>query len=274
MTVRYFFFLFLCVCAGALFGVRGGYAQQNPDRNEPLEITADESLEWHRNAFYFKAKTNVRAVQGDTTLYSDLLTAKYRDGKKGGMDIYAVHADGSVKIISQQSKAYGDKAVYSIDKGFAVMTGRNLKLVSEDQVVTARDKFQYWVNAGRLEAIGKAVAVRGGDKVEADKLIAIFTQGQSGKRVLKTLEAIGNVVITTETEVLHGERAIYSADTNIAELHENVKITRGPNVLEGTKAQVDLDTNISKIFGGSENGGQVRGVFYPGSEEKPDSGAE
>ncbi len=92
--------------------------------------------------------------------------------------------------------------------------------------------------------------------------------------MLKTLEAIGNVVITTETEVLRGERGVYNAATNVAELHENVKITRGPNVLEGTKAQVDLDTNISKIFGGAQNGGQVRGVFYPGSEDKPSNDAE
>lgn len=274
MILKRFSYFIIFALIGVCFLTGGVFAQQNPDSKKPLEITADESLEWHRNAFYFKAKTNVRAVQGGTTLYSDVLTAKYREGKKGGMDIYAVNADGHVKIISQQSKAYGDKAVYSIDKGFAVMTGKNLKLVSDDQTVTARDKFQYWVNAGRLEAIGKAVAVRAGDRVEGDKLIAVFTQNKNGKRVLKTLEAIGNVVITTETEVLRGERGVYNAATNVAELHENVKITRGPNVLEGTKAQVDLDTNISKIFGGAQNGGQVRGVFYPGSEDKPSNDAE
>lgn len=237
----------------------------NPDRNEPLEITADDSLEWNRTKLYFKARENVHAVQGGTTLISDLLTAQYRDGKKG-MDIHTLQADGHVKINSAQSRAYGDHATYRVDKGYAVMTGRNLRLISDGQTVTARDKFQYWVNSGRLEAIGHAVAVRLGDKLEADKLIATFTEDKAGKRTLKALEAIGHVVITTPTEVLTGELAIYQAETNIAEIHNNVKIMRGPNVLQGDRAQVNLETNVSKIFGGTGEAGRVRGVFYPGSE--------
>lgn len=262
---------FLCsFCLVFLMFSSHGWAQSalNPDRNEPLEITADDSLEWHRTKMYFKARKNVHAVQGGTTLISDVLTAKYRDGGEG-MDIHTLQADGHVQIISAQSKAYGDHATYKVDKGYAVMTGRNLRLISDGQTVTARDKFQYWVNSGRLEAIGQAVAVRLGDKLEADKLIATFTEDKTGKRTLKTLEAIGNVIITTPTEILTGELAIYQAATNIAEIHNNVKILRGPNVLEGDRAQVNLDTNVSKIFGGTGGTGRVRGVFYPGSETKP-----
>ena len=262
---------FLCsLCLVLLVFSSHGWAQSalNPDRNEPLEITADDSLEWHRTELYFKARKNVHAVQGGTTLISDMLTAKYRDGGEG-MDIHTLQADGHVKIISAQSKAYGDHATYQVDKGYAIMTGRNLRLISDGQTVTARDKFQYWVNSGRLEAIGHAVAVRLGDRLEADKLIATFTEDKAGKRTLKTLEAIGNVVITTPTEILTGELAIYQAATNIAEIHNNVKIMRGPNVLEGDRAQVNLDTNVSKIFGGTGESGRVRGVFYPGSETKP-----
>lgn len=269
-------FLYVMVMIAGLWMVSvDAYAQSaNPDRDKPVEITADESLEWHRNELYFRARKNVKSVQGETTLLSDLLTAKYRDGPQGGMDIYTIQADGQVQIISKDSKAYGDRAVYNVDRGFAVMTGRNLKIVSTDQTVTAQDKFQYWVNAGRLEAIGNAVAVREGDKLEADKLIAVFTNGANGKRELKTLEALGNVVITTPDEVLKGDRALYTAETSMAELHDNVLITRGPNVLEGSRAELNTKTNVSKIFGGvvEEDGetGRVRGVFYPGSEEKPE----
>jgi len=247
-----------------------GHAQNNPDKNKPLEITADDSLEWHRNELFFKAKKNVRAKQGDTTLLSDLLVAKYRESKASNIDIYLIQATGSVKIKTASSTAYGDKAVYDVDKAFAVMTGRNLKLVSEDQTVTAKDKMQYWVNQGKLEAIGNAVAIREGDKLEADKMIAIFVEDKSGKRVLKSLEGIGNVVITTPTEVLNGDRAVYKADTSMAELIDNVKITRGPNVLEGARAELNLKTNVSKIFGSSESSsGRVKGVFFPKSNSAP-----
>lgn len=245
------------------------FAQQgtlNPDRKAPLEITADESLEWNRTAQFFKARKNVKAVQGGTTLMCDVLTARYRDGKKSGMDIHIIEANGHVRILSAQSRAYGDKAIYDIQKGYAIMTGEKLRLISDDQTVYARDKFEYWVNQGRLIATGQAVAVRLGDKLEADKIITIFTEDKTGKRVLRSLEALGHVVITTPTEVLTGERALYKTDTNIAQIWDNVKITRGSNVLEGKRAQVNLDTNISKIFGNPEEGSRVRGVFFPGSD--------
>ena len=270
MMLRYLLVVF---CVGALF-IPNVQAQTNLDfgKGEPLEITADESLEWHRNELYFKAVKNVRAVQGGTTLVADELTAKYRDGAEGGIDIYEMQADGSVSIMSAESKAYGDKAVYDVSKGYAVMTGKNLRLVSDGQTVRASDKFQYWVKDGRLEAIGEAEAVRGDDSLRADKIIAIFTEDKAGKRILKTMEAIGSVVITTPDEVLTGGRAVYTASTNIAELHDNVKIKRGNNVLEGKVAQVNMNTNVSKIIGGtsittdggSEGSGRVRGVFYPG----------
>lgn len=236
----------------------------NPDRDKPLEISADESLEWHRNELFFTAKKNVRTSQGKTTLHSNSLVAKYRDSDKSSIDIYHIEALGGVKIVSADSKAYGDKAVYDVDKGYAVMTGRNLRLLSTDQNVSARDRLEYWVNQGRMAAIGRAVAVREGDKLEADKIIVEFVDGKNGKRTLKTLKAIGNVVITTPTEALTGDRADYSAQTNIAVLKGNVRITRGENFLEGARAEVDLKTNISKMFGsdGDGGGGRVRGVFH------------
>lgn len=239
---------------------------QNPDKGKPLEITADKSLEWHRTELYFKARQNVQAKQGKTSLFSSLLTAKYREGKGGGIDIYSIQANGNVRIVSQNSKVYGEQAVYNVDKGYAVMTGGDLRLVSDDQTVRARDKFEYWVADGRLEAHGQAKAEREGDILESDKMIAIFEQdAKTGKRVLKSLEAIGHVVITTPDEILRGNRAVYQAATNVAELLEGVVIVRGPNKLQGSRAEVNLSTNISKIFGGDKSeGGRVRGVFYPG----------
>tara|TARA_B100001989_G_scaffold252991_1_gene237372 strand:+ start:978 stop:1790 length:813 start_codon:yes stop_codon:yes gene_type:complete len=255
------------------FCFQSAFAQQNLNTSdEPIEITADDSLEWYRNDKYFQANKNVKAVQGETTLLSDVLTAKYRETKESSIDIYTITATGSeVQILMRESKAFGQKAVYDVDKAYAVMTGNNLKLISPDQQVTARDELQYWVDKGRLQAVGKAVAIRTDDKIEADLLIADFKQDKNGKRVLKSLKAEGNVVITTPEEVLTGNRAVYNANTNIAEIHGNVKITKGQNVLEGTKAEVDLNTNISKMFGGvTQEGGRVRGVFYPGSVEKPE----
>lgn len=261
---------FFCVS----FFLSEAHSAESVKQGTPLEITADESLEWNRNEKYFKARKNVIAVQGQTALRAALLTALYAESGEKNVNIHTIEAEGSVRIDSGESRAYGDKATYDVKKGYAVLRGKNLKLESPDQTVTAQERMEYWVNKGELQAIGRAKAVREGDTLVADKIIALFKEDSKGQRALKSLEAIGNVVITTPDEVLTGQRALYSADTNLAELSGDVKITRGPNVLEGDKAEVDLNTNISRMFGSQTNGGRVRGVFYPGSEDLKPDGAQ
>jgi lipopolysaccharide export system protein LptA len=255
-------------------------AQQNipSSSKEPLEITADGTLEWHRNDKNFIATKNALAKQGEVSIAAATLTAHYREVPGNDMEIWQVTAKDNVVISSRDSKAYGQNAEYDLDKGFAVMTGNNLKMESADQTVTARDRFEYWTADGRLVALGRAKVIRpkvggGTDTLEADKVSAVLKEDAKGQRVLHSLEAEGNVVITTPTETVTGAYGIYKADTNKAELTGQVTITRGPNTLEGTKAEVDLNTNTSRMFGSGSPTGRVRGVFYPGSEKKPEVSA-
>lgn len=247
-----------------------------PGNGAPVEITADGSLEWGRNEKHFIARGNAKAAQVGTSIKAETLTAHYRDGAKGGMDIHRVEADQNVELKSKDTTVYGQKADYDMDKGFAVMTGNNLKMVSPDKTVTATDRFEYWVNEGKLNAIGNARAdtknAKGEiDTLQADRLEAVLKDDAKGQRKLETLEAIGNVVITTPTEKITGQRGIYNATTNKATLTGKVVLHRGPNMLEGERAEIDLNTNTSRLFGGgvsATQSGQVRGIFYPGSEKK------
>ncbi|QQG37320.1 MAG: ostA-like family protein [Micavibrio aeruginosavorus] len=251
-------------------------AQQavNSEKDKPLEITAEQTLEWHRNDKKYIARGSAEAVQGAVRIHADTLSADYREGKTSNYDIYRMTAEGQVVITSQGNQAYGDKAVYEIDSGMAVMTGQALKMTAPNQILTARDKFEYGVTEGRLSAYGDVVVTRPNDKMQADKASAFFSQDAQGadRRKLERLEAEGNVIITTATETLRGDRGIYNAGTNIAEVTGNVKIIRGPNVLEGNRAEINLTTNVSRMFGnqtGSGNSGRVKGVFYPDSASKP-----
>ena len=155
------------------------------------------------------------------------------------------------------------------------MTGNNLKMVAPDQTVTAEDKFEYWVADGRINALGNARVVRpkpegGNDTLKADKISAVLKENEQGEQVLHSLEAIGNVIITTPTEVITGAYGIFRSETNKAELTGGVKIKRGPNVLEGEKAIVDMTTNVSTIYGQNQatgaGDGRVRAVLYPDSQ--------
>lgn len=242
-------------------------AQQKTEA--PLEITADQTLEWKRDEKLFIANGNAVAKQGDAAVNADALTAHYKDnGAGGGMQIWQVTADRGVVITSKDSQAYGDAAIYDLDKDLAVMTGENLRMTSPGQTVTAQDRFEYWVTEGKLNAIGNARMERRNTKGEtdtlaADTITAILKDNQEGQRVLDTLEATGNVVITTPTETIRGARGLYRAGTNMAELSGGVTIERGQNTLKGERAEVDMTTNTSRLFGGE--GKQVKGVFYPGS---------
>lgn len=249
-------------------------AQTTPAQNskEPIEITADQSLEWHRNDKKFIARKNAQAVQGDVSINAATLTADYVEGEGQNMKINRVQADNDVRIRSRDSDAYGDKGIYEIDKGYAELTGSDLRLISPDQTVTARDKFEYWVVEGKLIAIGNARLIRKNEQgetntLDADTITAYLKDDANGKRVLDRMVAVGNVVITTPTETLTGAQGTYEARSNTAEIAGDVEIKRGPNILEGSKATVDLNTSISRMFGGGRTG-RVKATFFPGSEKK------
>ncbi len=258
---------------------------QESNKAPPLEITADYSLEWDRNNKVFTANKNAVAKQGELMISSETLKAYYRKENGKSMTLYKLVATGNVKINSKGSVAYGDNVEYNIDEKRAVMTGNALKMVSDDQVLTAKDNFEYWVEEGRLVANGAVKIIRpkinksGKDILEASSVTAIMKENKQGKRILDRLIAQNSVKITTPTETLTGKKGVYKAARNIAEITGDVKIIHGKNILQGEKATVDLNTNISRMFGGASAGGtgtikRVRGIFYPGSQKKKDKKPE
>ena len=240
-------------------------AQENP-----IEITADKTLEWHRTELQYVANGNAVVKRGSTTIRADKMTADYRDSAKSSMDIYRMTGVGKVSIEDKETTATGDHLVYELDTGIATMTGKDLVMVSPEQTVTATEKFEYEVQKGQMTAYGNAKAVRGSDTLHADKIAAILVKDKDGKESLDRLDANGNVKIITPSEVLTGNKATYNTKTNTAIVTGAVKITRGKDVLTGERAEIDLNTDISRLFGSSiedgQVGGRVRGVFYPDSK--------
>lgn len=261
------------LCA-LLLGLTPMSHAQNSTSKQPLEITADGSLEWFRASQRIIARKNALAQQDGSSIAAETLSANYRDGAQGRFEISKITATQNVIIRSKNSTAYGDNATYELDESLAIMTGENLRMISPDQSVTAKDRFEYHVDEGKLLAIGNAVATRpnkngGTDKLRADTITAIFKENAQGERVLNTLEATGNVVITTPTETITGTYGIYRSASNKAELTGGVTIIRGPNTLEGNRAEIDLDTQTSQLFGGGKtNNGRVKAVFYPSKDEE------
>lgn len=272
--------LLVFACMAVLFGHVHPASAQAQNKDQPLDISADDSLEWDRQKQIFTAKGNALASQGNVSISASTLIAAYDENARTGnnFDIHTMTAENNVIISSEDNKAYGDKAVYEIAKEYAVMTGNNLRLVTPEQTVSARDKFEYFVTEGKLVATGNATITRPTDTLRADTLTAHLATNDKGERVLDRMTAQGNVVITTPTEKLTGTYGTYNGRTKIAEVTGGVTITRGPNILQGQRATVNLNTQISSIYGNGDNaapnnagqsGGRVTGTFYPGTQKTP-----
>ncbi len=263
--------LIFCLCAPV-------QAQNLPESGNPVEITADGSLEWFQEKKQFVARKNAKAVQGDFTLEADLLTADYIKTPDGETKITKLTADGphgQVKISMVDATATGDTGVYDPDTSLAELYGEDLRLKGPDgEILTAEDKFTYDIAAGRLSAHGRPVLTRGRERLSADTLSAVFAEGEGAdkNRDLEKVIAKGNVRIVTPTEEITGSSGTYDARTNTAELTGDVRLKRGPNVLNGNRAEVDLNKGLSKLFGAPESGGRVRGVFYPDSTSTKETG--
>ena len=279
----------LCLlCLVPSHGMAQAGAPAPASNNQPIEITATETVEWLRDQKQYIARKDVIVKQGAMEIHSDLLTADYREGAQSSTEIWQLTAEGDVQVKDETTTAYGDHAVYDVPKGIAVLTGGDLRLVSPEQTVTATERMEYYANERMAKAIGNATVVRAEDKLQANVLTAYFKDESAqpaakgakeksgaagplgGGGNIDRLEADGNVIITTPTEKITGSKAVYRAATNTAEITGKVKLVRGENVLEGARAEVNLTTNVSKMFGSKTESGRVRGVFFPGSESLPD----
>jgi lipopolysaccharide export system protein LptA len=287
----------------------------------PIDITAADGIEWRQAEQEVIARGDAKAIRGNVTVTADRLTAWYR--KKGaagspgatppaaqpvsqpaagiggdtsteGNEIYRLQADGNVHIFTQTDQAQGDRAVYDLDQAVMVITGKNLKLTTPNDVLTARDDLEYWPQKHMAVARGDAVVVTNDAKrVAADTLVA-YTQdaapaangaaqastppatgvtqasakapddpmAASGK--LQKVEAYGNVSVRTQTDTVTGQRGVYVPDTGMARIAGNVQITRGQNQLNGAEADVNMKTGVAKLV--ASNAGRVHGLVLPNDE--------
>lgn len=232
------------------------------DGGQPLEITAQQSLEWDQAAKLYRANGGATAKQGDFTVTANDMLARYETNQN---ELSVIEALGNVTLESQGRVATGDKGVYDMRSGEAVLTGNDLKLTAPDMVVTAKDSLTYNTKTRAFAANGNANAVQTQQNraIAGDTLTATFTD----KNELHKMHAVGNVRIKAGEDLVTGSKADYDAIQKTAEVTGGeVTLTRGPNVMKGERATVDLNTNISRLFGNTAK--PATAVFYPGSNDK------
>ena len=292
-----------CLTCAALpvLGAAARAQQLDLSHGGPVDITARDGIEWRQVEQQVIARGDARATRGEATVTADRLTAWYR--KKGasqtaqptpvagltgdpsteGNEIFRLQADGRVHIFTHTDQAQADKAVYDLDQSVLVMTGRDLKLTTPNNVITAKDDLEYWPQKHMAVARGNAVVVTNDAKrLAADTLVAYTTDNPapaqatrvatkpsakppddpmaaSGK--LQRVEAFGHVSVRTPTDMVTGDRGVYVPETGIARLGGNVRITRGQNQLNGAEADVNMKTGIATLV--ARSAGRVHGLVVP-----------
>ncbi|WBV43371.1 LptA/OstA family protein [Pseudoroseomonas cervicalis] len=240
-----------------------------------------------------------RAVRGGVTLTADRLIARYRpragqpapqaaDGAEtpmSGSEIWRLEAEGNVRIDSATDHAEGDRAIYDMDQAVVVLTGRGLRLTTPQNTLTSRDSMEYWPARRMAVARGAAVVVTQDQRrIAADTLVGYFrdqaaSPAQPARNTpparpgaapagtpaegsqLDRVEAFGNVEIRTPSEVVRGDRGVYSETTGMSRLLGGVRITRGDNQLNGQEAIVNMRSGVARLV--AAPGQRVQGLIIP-----------
>ena len=280
--------------SGAPSGALGLTGQDN---GKPISIQADNGVEWQQSNQVYIARGNAKATRGETSVSADTLYAYYRPAPAsstanasapepalrgadaldtGSTQVYRIEADGHVVFATPTQTAYGDHAIYDVDQALLVLTGKNLKIVTPQDTITARDSFEWYDQKQIGVARGDAVAVRQGPtpkSIRGDILIAEVRKGDNQATHISKVDAHGNVILTSEDEVARSDAAVYNLDTGIATLTGHVSLTRGSNELRGEYGVVDTNTNVARLLSAPPTATlagprpRVEGLFIPRSDD-------
>jgi lipopolysaccharide export system protein LptA len=233
----------------------GGFGFDNSD-NDPIEISADNGIEWKRDTRTYTARGNALAQQGNTSIAADTLIA-YLDEKD---ELSNWEAIGNVKITTSQSTSYGDHADYTEATRLLVLTGSNLKVVTDNQTVTARDQIEYWRDKDAVVAKGNVVIVRPQKNtvIKSDEATAFFRdklddpatpQDETGDgSEVYQVEAQGHVRVDRKEQTAFSDHLAYNPETDVAILTGNVTIHSKDNTYKGARAELDLANDVSRLL--------------------------
>ena len=216
---------------------------------EPVEIYAEQGIEWHKNDNKYLAIGNAIAKSGSMSVNSDRIEAFYEEKDSSGMDIKLVKAHKNVVVTDENLKIIGGRlAEYNLKKDYFSIIGKNLTLTSEENKLESNKKMEYWRAKGVAIATGKARAKKGDEfKIKAEKLVWYLDENKD-KIEVKKIFGFDNVSIITNNEVAFSDKALYNKKSGVCKLFGNVKLQKGESFLTGDYAEVDLNNGISKLL--------------------------
>jgi lipopolysaccharide export system protein LptA len=217
------------------------------DDSTPFELSADQGIEFRTNDKTYTARGNAVATQGKSSIAGDTLVF-YTGADDSGFD--RIVATGHVKVTSSTSTGYGDRGEYDAGQKLLTLTGGNLKMDSEGDVLTARDRIEYWSGDSAIVAYGDALLVREDTRISGDQAVLYFADNAEGDQELSQIEASGKVKVINGGQTIFGNKLAYNPDTDIAIITGDVVIVDGDNEYRGARAEIDNKNKISRLLAG------------------------
>jgi lipopolysaccharide export system protein LptA len=155
---------------------------------------------------------------------------------------------------------------------------------SKEPIEVASDTLEVLQNEKKAIFTGNVIATQGKIKMRGAAMTIFYRESSPGGaeapaadtsdalgKGIYRIEAEGNVIFTTPTEIAEGKKAVYDVDAQTITLEGDVTLTRGKNILKGTAMTYNLATGRSVLSsaGAKPGTGRVRGLFVP--NEKPAS---
>lgn len=223
------------------------------NNNKPIEIFADQGIEWHKNKKKYIASGNAKAKKGNSIITSDTLEAIYKDDKDSDNKITLIKAIGNVTIKNESNIISGGHlATYNIEKEYFVVNGNKLRVDTDSDKLTANSQIEYWKIKNIAIATGNAQVKKGKEyTINADRLVwhlKEFTQEKEKRYKVKKMMAFENVVIETNSEIAYSDKALYNKIDEKCKLFGNVRLRKSENYVTGDYAELDLITGVSKLM--------------------------
>jgi len=236
----------------------------NSNDQRPIDVTADNGIEWQQDKQVYIARGNAVARRGATEIHADVLTAHYRPSKNksadGGNEVYRLDADGHVLLKGPNQTVVGDQAVWDVDQQIGIVTGNHLKLTTPTDTVTARDSLEWYDQQQVAVARGDAIAIRGDRRVRADVLTAHFVKqtasaqsGQAATGKPRTVEPAPGASVSRKPAAVAGKTPADAASGNSKisriDAQGHVVVVTTNDVGRGDYGVYNAETGIVTLLG-------------------------
>ncbi len=256
------------------------FSEEPSNKTTPLEINAQNGMICSQDKKRCTALGPVVSKKGTSVLncqklvvyFQDVAVQKKTESHSSAQDIKKIEAFGDVQFFDSKGgfKGTGQYALYTPHLGQLSLEG-NPVLKDAQTTVLVGSRVIFYEQSRMAITLGRSTIKRGDKLMQADTLKVYFTKDGAGKLVFDRLEAEGNVVISTPSEIAKARRGIYRAKTQVAELFDDVVLTRADGQLRGNYGRYDMLSGQSQLFnnkGNAPSSQRVQAILNPKNLKK------